>query len=122
MARTPQPFSARRRDRGTDAVVVLSGEADLVAREEVTDALADAVGGSSSVLVDLRGLSFMDSTLIACLVRAKQEADAHGVRFGVVAGTGYAARLLRLVGLEDVLRAPQELDRPHPVRGSAPAG
>lgn len=55
------------------------------------------------VVVDLRGLVFIDSTGLGVLVRAHQLAQEQGRRFGLVRGNGQVNRLLSLTGLDEEL-------------------
>jgi anti-sigma B factor antagonist len=79
-----QPFEVRV-ERLEDAVVLeFVGELDLTAAEEAATALADAVCDiPRMIVVNLEGLSFMDSTGLHCLVRAKALADAVGTRLAI---------------------------------------
>lgn len=55
------------------------------------------------MIVDLRGLTFVDSTGLGVLVRAHQLAKQENRRFGLVRGDGQVTRLLTLTGLEEEL-------------------
>jgi anti-anti-sigma factor len=57
----------------------------------------------ATVIVDLRGLTFIDSTGLGVLVRAHQVAKEHQRRFGLVRGNGQVDRLLSLTGLDQEL-------------------
>jgi anti-anti-sigma factor len=84
--------------RGT--VLALSGELDLSSAPEVAQAITEARPESGRrLLLDLGRLSFMDSTGVSVLVRAKQDADASGWLIAVRGATGQVRRLLELVGL-----------------------
>jgi anti-sigma B factor antagonist len=54
-------------------IVVLSGEIDLLVREEtaaaMTEAAENALAGCCDIVVDLAGVSFMDSVGLACLAQ-----------------------------------------------------
>jgi len=86
--------------RGT--VVTVSGELDVASSQILEKALA-RLEGESTVIVDLRGLTFVDSTGLGVLVRAHQLAKEHSRRFGLVRGDGQVNRLLTLTGLNDEL-------------------
>lgn len=96
-------------------MITLAGELDLAS----APALADAIDGAAShgadlVIVDLRGLDFMDSTGIGVLVKAHQAAAQSAYRFAVVKGSPQVDRILSLTGLDEqltLLDAPEELPR-----------
>ena len=99
----PQPFEVRVQRSGGIARLVLFGELDLTTGEEFAAAFRDAALDSDAVLVDLRGLAFMDSTGIRGLMRAKALADGSGVRLAVLNGSGPPHRVLELAGVEDAI-------------------
>jgi anti-anti-sigma factor len=93
-------FGVEQHSDARGVVLVLSGELDLASAPEVEAALAD-VGALTGqrVLFDLTELTFMDSTGVSVLVRAKQDADAGGYTVAIRAPNGQVHRLLELVGL-----------------------
>lgn len=94
-------FEVQRREHG-DGVVVLaaSGELDLASCGQLEDALAQAIAANSThVIVDLRGLQFIDSVGLSVLIKADQQVRNGGGRFGLVRGSGQVQRLLDLTGL-----------------------
>jgi anti-sigma B factor antagonist len=63
-------------------IVSLAGELDLYNAEEVRSALLEACAGEPQVLVvDLEGVSFIDSTALGVLIEARSRmADRKGFR------------------------------------------
>lgn len=99
------------RNEGQTTVVAVTGELDLASSHILEEQLATA-GGAELVIVDLRGLEFIDSTGLSVLVKAHHEAQEAGRRFGVVRGNAQVQRLLGLTGLAErltVADAPEEL-------------
>jgi anti-sigma B factor antagonist len=88
-----------------------TGECDLAAREHLTAALLDAVRRSRVVLVDLSGLTFLDSSGVHSLVTAHHAAKQAGGRLHLVNAAGPVAAVLELTGLDTLLRAPAEEHR-----------
>lgn len=86
--------------RGT--VLTVSGELDI-ASSQTLEAELGKLHDVATVIVDLRGLTFIDSTGLGVLVRAHQLAKEHGRRFGLVRGNGQVTRLLSLTGLDTEL-------------------
>lgn len=82
------------------AVLVLTGELDVAATPAFEEALA-SVSGSNPLIVDLRGLEFIDSTGLGVLVRLHQQTEEQQHQFGLIRGTGQVERLLGLTGLAD---------------------
>ena len=86
--------------RGT--VVAVFGELDVASSQVLEHELAK-LHATANVVVDLRGLTFIDSTGLGVLMRTHQLANEQGRRFGLVRGNGQVDRLLNLTGLEQEL-------------------
>jgi anti-sigma B factor antagonist len=105
-------FRARVEGRGRVVVLELLGELDIAAREEADRALEAAIASASgAVVVNLQGLTFMDSTGVRCIFQAKTLADAAGIRLAVLTGSGPAHRTLALIRMDDVLEIVDGLDQ-----------
>ncbi len=83
-------------------MLTVSGELDVASSPGLERELAK-LHGAATVVVDLRGLTFIDSTGLGVLVREHQHAKARGSRFGLVCGNGQVHRLLSLTGLDEEL-------------------
>ena len=98
---------------GAAAVVAVSGELDLASGPELEAQLDQLTGPDVQlVVIDLRGLDFMDSTGLSILVRAHQRLAGEGCEMGLVKGSQQVQRLLDLTGVAERLRlvdAPEEL-------------
>lgn len=112
-----------------DTVVVeMRGELDLCALPRATAAvLAAIVSAERAVAVDLRGLRYMDSSGIACLLQARAVAQRTGTRLTILEGSGSPYRILRLAGVDRLIEMspdPDELEEPlrAPFAGSVQAG
>jgi anti-sigma B factor antagonist len=103
-----QRFEVRTSVRPGATVVALAGECDLSVRDDVVAALQSAVTGSSRVLIDLSGLTFLDSGGVHALVMAHQAALREGVALHAVGARGVVADLMDLTGVGDLLRAPED--------------
>jgi anti-sigma B factor antagonist len=99
-------FEARRSARSDAAVVALAGECDMSVCDELTSVLLAAVAECRVVVVDLAGLTFLDSSGIHALVMAHQAALREGGGLYAVGAAGVVADLLDLTGVADLLRAP----------------
>jgi anti-sigma B factor antagonist len=89
---------------GSVAWVQPFGELDLDSVHRVEAALEGLRDeGCSSVVLDLRGLTFMDSTGLRLVIRWDIAARAGGFRFAIVPGTEVVQRVFRLTGMDDHL-------------------
>lgn len=82
----------------------LSGELDMVTGPQLEAALRRAEGqGAGVVVVDLRELTFMDSTGLNVLLRADVRARDGGWQLRLVRGPGAIQRVFNIAGLDDRL-------------------
>jgi anti-anti-sigma factor len=87
---------------GATLRVRLSGEFDLVAYKEVDELLAnEQMNGRHDVIVDLRGLSFIDSSGIRALLQANMRAEEVGGRLRLIPGPDNVRRVFELAGLDE---------------------
>ena len=97
-------FNVQTHDGNQAVVIEVRGELDLASSPALEQELErGAAAQAEVVIVDLRGLEFMDSTGLSVLVRAHQRASENGQRFGVVRGPQQVQRLLSLTGVADRL-------------------
>ena len=89
------------RERVTMHVV---GEIDLATADEVEMPLLELFdSGFAHVVVDLRDVSFMDSSGIRVLITAHQHAENLGGRLSIVVGASRIRQTLELSGAIDYL-------------------
>ena len=98
----PELFAVEVQRRGDAAVVQPRGELDLASVETLRAAL-DGVGSAGRLVLDLRGLVFIDSTGLHLLVELHQCAQRDGVELTLVAPEAPVDRPIRLCGLDAVL-------------------
>jgi len=100
----PEPF---RCDTGRDdaaAWVRPVGELDLDTATEVEKVLADMrADGCDRLVLDLRGLRFMDSTGLRLVIRWDNAAKEDGFEFAIVPGVEVVDRVFRLTGMDEHL-------------------
>lgn len=82
-------------------VVSLFGQLDLANADQVRDALIGVAG--STVVVDLSGLQFLDSSGIAALVSARGRILASGNGFELQGARGIVRRVFEITGLSSLL-------------------
>ena len=90
------------RSEGDTTVVSLSGDVDLDNSPQVRTVLLKSVREKQAVLVDMSGVSYIDSSGIASLVEAYQSARRAHTSFALVAVSDAAMRVLELARLDQV--------------------
>jgi anti-anti-sigma factor len=99
------PFSIDvARDDGR-TVLSLRGELDIATVGELEKAIGDGLAGGERLVVDLRGLEFMDSTGVRALVAghaAARDGDGSLVIVGARPGTE-VARVIEISGIASAL-------------------
>ena len=101
-----EQFAVEARTNRRTALVALRGELDLVTVSkvaEVLDGLEPRADGVRHVVLDLRGLTFMDLTGLHELIRQNEFARSNRHNLAVVRGTDAIQRVLELTGVDDML-------------------
>ncbi len=83
-------------------LVVLSGEIDLSTSPQARKAILDCLASRRPVLVDLSGVTYIDSSGIASLVEGYQNARSEGLKFCLVDVSEAALSVLELARLNKV--------------------
>ena len=87
---------------GESVVVTVNGEVDLATAPELEACVLRALEGApSSVVLDLGGLTFIDSSGLRTLVSASRAAATHGATLALRNVPSHAQRVLDLTGLAD---------------------
>jgi anti-sigma B factor antagonist len=96
---------------GSDCFVVAAGgEFDLYTTERLREKLADVLElGGRQILVDLTGVSFMDSTALGVLVNAAKVLKSSGGHLVLVADDPRVTRVIEITGLGRVFRVEPSL-------------
>jgi anti-sigma B factor antagonist len=94
-------LSIETRSNGGVAHMALAGEFDLAALPQFEDAIAAVEAGSpAAIVVDLSGLTFMDSSGLRALVTADERARAAGRRLAIVPGPPPVRRVFEITQLD----------------------
>jgi anti-sigma B factor antagonist len=101
-------------DSHSDRVVVrLDGELDLASAPLLESKLdGDLVRDAATVVIDLRGLEFIDSTGLRVIFSAHEEARERGQELAVTRGPEQVERLLSITRVGEhlpVIDSPEEL-------------
>ena len=99
------PFRATVAEIGGEiALVSVSGELDLYVATEMREALASAeLLGRGVVVVDLSGVSFLDSTACGLLVGEAKRRRREGGELVLVSNGNRANRVLEVAGIDQVV-------------------
>jgi anti-sigma B factor antagonist len=86
------------------SIVRLSGEFDVSAESAFGESIDRAVdAGTATLVFDLRGLTFMDSTGLRILVSLNNRCEKDEIDFAVLCGDGPVLDVLRETGLDGVI-------------------
>ncbi len=96
-------FTLTTSDRDGLTLLELGGELDLSSSPRLVDALEALTGEDRRVVIDLRGLSFMDSTGLAVLLRYHQRARDGRFDLVVVRGPEAVDRVFRVTQADRLL-------------------
>jgi len=97
---------------GPDSVVHIQGDIDLRTSTDVRDVVVDLFENRSQqrVILDLKGVKYIDSSGIACLVEGLQEAKRKKARL-ILAGLNEAPRrVLQITRLTNLFEVAQTVD------------
>jgi anti-sigma B factor antagonist len=87
---------------GSVRTIELVGECDLQMFPDVTELFSESLNnGNSAVRIDLRRLTFIDSSGIRALLLAVQEAQGRPAKLTIVPGPPNVMSVFELVGLQD---------------------
>ena len=116
MTREPSDFDVKTQRIGSTALIDVRGELDIATLPELEQAVTRMrAQGLERMVVDLRGLSFMDSMSIELLLRVHGELAATGAELVVVRGPRAVDRIFQVMKLERVLAL---VDEPPALRPS----
>jgi anti-sigma B factor antagonist len=105
MASPPEEFAMSVDERDGRVYVTLRGELDIATAPELERFVNERLDAGDEVVVDLRGLDFMDSSGIRVLVAGHTRAGRSGTRLVVVraAGGSAVAKIIEVSGLDGEL-------------------
>jgi anti-sigma B factor antagonist len=98
----PESFAVAVRRRGDRTIVQPRGALDIASVGTLRGVLDD-VEPAGGLVLDLRGLSFIDSTGLHLLVALDRRAQRDGFGLSLVAPAAPVDRAIRLCGLDQVL-------------------
>jgi anti-anti-sigma factor len=97
-------FNVRCEPRAGAVVVVAVGEIDLASSPQLREALVAPDAQASTVVLDLRGVTFIDSSGLGVIVGQQKRSREDGHSFAIaVDGASPVQRILDLSGLINIL-------------------
>jgi anti-anti-sigma factor len=91
---------------GAVALLRLSGELDINARDDVHDAiLVNLDAGATNLVVDLGAVTFIDSEALGALINGYNACQARGADFRVTNARGLVDRVLTISGAMELFGA-----------------
>jgi anti-sigma B factor antagonist len=103
------PFSIELDRASSHAVVTVAGEVDIASSPRLRDAGLEAFGiEPTHVVMDLTGVTFIDSTGLSVLVLMRRRARTHRSRLSLI-GNAKVEALLRIAGLRMVFEVVPDL-------------
>ncbi len=89
---------------GRSLHIVPCGELDIATTPELEHVLDQAgADGVTEIVLDLRELTFMDSTGLRALAQANWRAEESGVALSIIRGSPQIERVLEISGLQALL-------------------
>ena len=89
---------------GQIALVSVSGELDLYAEDGLRETLASATGlRFATVVVDLSGVTFLDSTICGILVAEAKQLRRDGKNLVLVSNGNFVARVLAVARIDQIV-------------------
>jgi anti-sigma B factor antagonist len=99
------------REVGSTSVVSVSGELDVFTAPQLEAILQKLVEQDRlEIVVDLSGVSFLDSTGLGAMVKALKWVKEKGGSLVVVAADERIVKVFKITGLDDVMSLTAELD------------
>ena len=95
-------ITVAREDSG-EVVLALNGAVDLVSRADLVETALRELdrAGCRHLVLDMSGVSFIDSTGLGTLITLGNEAEAREAEFSVREPSARVERLLSMTGLQD---------------------
>lgn len=105
-----EEFAISAHERGEDMIVEVRGEVDL-STAPVLDQRLSQLSDLHKLVVDLSGVSFLDSSGLGVLVRTSNKLEAHGGVIRLVVNHPQVLKVLEITGLSSTLSVFRTLDQ-----------
>ncbi|MDQ1704398.1 MAG: anti-sigma factor antagonist [Frankiaceae bacterium] len=100
---TAAGFTVQSEHAGDSVRLSVSGELDLLTEPVLVGRVRDELSSAdvNEVVIDLRAVSFIDSSGLRALLVCRGDVQRHASRLRLAVGTGAAARLFEVAGVTD---------------------
>ena len=95
-------FSCTAGQVGGRVVVTVAGDVDLAVHTRFEAEVEQSWDGSTDLIIDCSGVTFMDSMGLRVMVRTRQRAAECGGKFALAAPSEPVLRVLELAGVKDL--------------------
>jgi anti-sigma B factor antagonist len=96
------PLSVEKSIEGDDTIVSVVGEVDAASADTLRNAIIEAIdAGAKRVSIDMRDVSFMDSSGLRVLIAGYKAAESSGGTLAVRSPSDVVTRLLEITGQLD---------------------
>ncbi len=106
-------FNVVVRREGAARVVAPEGELDMATVDSLRDWLEGDLGDARFLVLDLRGLSFLDTSGLQLVFEQQRRAEQEGFSFVLVRGQRHVQRLFDIAGMNDRLTIVDEVQDGH---------
>ena len=96
--------------KGSVVVVTVSGRVDSETAPMLDTELTKAVGGSSKLVLDLKGVEYMSSAGIRAVVKASQAAESKGGAVKMASAPELVTSIFYTVGIVDKIKSYATVD------------
>jgi anti-sigma B factor antagonist len=98
-----QEFQIEERSSGSGPVIAVSGEIDVATAPQLRECLHRVIAeGNSTIVLDLLGVTFLDSTALGVLVGALKRCREMGGELHVVIADPRIVKIFEITGLTNV--------------------
>ena len=102
-------FSTDVAQTGAATVIYVRGEIDIATCERLRDAIEPHLGPQQTIILDLSGVEFVDSSFLDVLVQARGALTADGGSLLLRNPSVAAHQLVTISGLEDLLQTDADI-------------
>ncbi len=99
----PSEFNVVVRREGAALVVAPTGELDMATVATLRASLETELGDARVLVLDLRGLNFLDTSGLQLVFEQQRRAEDEGFSFVLVRGQRHVQRLFEIAGMNDRL-------------------
>ena len=100
LVEAPGNFDVAVDRQGSNVTVAPKGEVDLATVRVVRDAVEQSDNGFESLVLDLREVSFMDTSGLRYVLELNERAEQEGFRLALVRGPAAVQRVFEISGLD----------------------